>query len=271
MTAITTTTQPASASALKQAIIRHPLLAYFALAFAGTWGVQFPLWLSQDGLGLLPYTLPMVPAMLLFLVSVWAGPALAAFVVTTTESGSAGLRAFLRRYVHWRVGLRWYLVVLLAYPLLYVFAATVFMGMAPMQALAEKWILFFTAYLPTLLLVQGLTQWAKEPGWRGFALPRLQKRFGPVLGSLILGLLHGLWHLPVFVYTGGPVPLGPFDPSTFALNTALIAIMTISWTWVYNNSGGSILLAVLLHSSFNASGSLIGQLIPAFPHEGRCW
>jgi hypothetical protein len=125
MTAITTTTQPASASALRQAIIRHPLLAYLALAFAGTWVVQLPLWLSRDGLGLLPYTLPILPAMLLFVLSVWAGPTLAALVVTATESGRAGVRGFLRRYVHWRVGLRWYLVVLLGFPLLYLLAAKV--------------------------------------------------------------------------------------------------------------------------------------------------
>jgi membrane protease YdiL (CAAX protease family) len=267
MTAITTTPQPASTSLLKQVIIHHPLLAYFVLAFAGFWGLQLPMLLSRDGLGLLPYTMPMLPAMLLFVLSTYAGPALAAFVVTATESGRAGVRDFLRRYIRWRVGLRWYLVVLLGYPIVYVLAATIFMGVAPLQAVAARWPLIFTSYLPSLLLFQGITQWAEEPGWRGFALPRLQERFGPVPGSLILGLLHGLWHLPVFVYTGGPVPLGPFDPSMFALNTALIASVTISWSWVYNNTGGSILLAVLLHSSFNASGSLIGQLIPAFPYE----
>jgi hypothetical protein len=76
-------------------IYRHLLVAYFALAFAGAWGVQFPLLLSQDGLGLLPYTLPMLPAMLLFLLSVWASLALAAFAVTATESGRAGVRTFL--------------------------------------------------------------------------------------------------------------------------------------------------------------------------------
>ena len=81
--------------------------------------------------GLLPYTLPMVPAMLLFILSVWTGPALAALVVTATESGREGVRAFLRRYVHRRVGLRWYLVVLLGFPLLYLLAAAVFMGAAP--------------------------------------------------------------------------------------------------------------------------------------------
>jgi membrane protease YdiL (CAAX protease family) len=119
-----------------------------------------------------------------------------------------------------------------------------------------NWRLLFTWYLPTLLLLQGTTQWAEEPGWRGFALPRLQERFGPVPGSLILGLLHGLWHLPLFVYTGGPVAQGPFDLSTFVLYTLLLGtVMTIIWTWVYNNTGGSILLAVLLHSAFNATSA----------------
>jgi membrane protease YdiL (CAAX protease family) len=266
MTVITTPTQPAAAWSLKQRISRHPLVAYFTLAFAGFWIIQLPMLLSQDGLGLLPYTVPMLPFMLLFLLSTYAGPLLAAFVVTATERGRAGVRDFLRRCVRWRVGFRWWFLVLLGYPLLYVLAATVFMGAAPLEAVVAKWSLFFTSYLPTLVVYQGLTQWAEEPGWRGFALPRLEARFGPVPGSLLLGLLHGLWHLPVFTYTGGPVPLGPFDLATFALNTVLIAMMTITWSWVYNNTG-SILLAVLLHSSFNASGSFIGEIIPAYPHE----
>jgi hypothetical protein len=85
------TPQPASTSLLRQTIIRHPLVVYFALAFVGMWGVQLPWLLSQDALGLLPYTLPMLPALLFFFLSVWAGPALAAFVVTATESGSRQL------------------------------------------------------------------------------------------------------------------------------------------------------------------------------------
>ena len=267
MATIETTTQPASASSLKQAIIRHPLVAYFVLAFAGTWGVQLPMLLSQDGLGLLPYTVPSLPFMLLFLLSTYAGPFLAAFVVTATESGRAGVRDFLRRFVRWRVALRWYVVVLLGYPILYVLAAMVFMGAAPLQAVAARWTLLFTSYLPLLLLKQGLTQWAEEPGWRGFALPRLEERFGPVPGTLILGTLHMLWHLPVYTYTGGPVPLGPFDLSTFALAIAVSAMTAITWTWVYNNTGGSILLAVLLHSALNETSPLIAKLIPSYPDE----
>ena len=258
--------QTTAGSGLRSIIACHPLVAYFVLAFAGFWGLQLPMLLSQDGFGFLPYTVPMAPFALLALLSTYTGPALAALVVTATESGRAGVRDFLRRYVQWRVGLRWYLLVFLGYPLLYVLAGTIFMGEAALQAVGANWILLFTWYLPTLLLLQGTTQWAEEPGWRGFALPRLQERFGPVPGSLILGLLHGLWHLPFFVYTGGPVAQGPFDLSRFVLYTLLLGtVMTIIWTWVYNNTGGSILLAVLLHSAFNATPPLIDKLIPAYP------
>ena len=99
MAAIPTTTQPASTSSLKQIIARHPLIAYFVLAFGGSGGVQLPMLLSQDGFGLLPYTVPLLPFMLLFLLSTYARPALAALVITATESGRAGVRAFLRRFV----------------------------------------------------------------------------------------------------------------------------------------------------------------------------
>ncbi len=251
-----TTVHPAGALSLKQVIARHPLVAYFVLAFAGFWGVQLPMLLSRDGFGLLPYTVPMLPAMLLFLLSTYAGPLLAVFVVTATESGHVGVRDFLRRFVRWRVGLRWYFVVLLGYPILYVLAATVFIGVAALEAVAARWTLLFTSYLPTLLFIQGSTQWAEEPGWRGFALPRLQQRYGPIAASLILGLLHGLWHLPAMMSLLGPLPLAQYAP--FML-TAMMT--TVLYTWVYNGTNGSVLMAILFHGAGNAAGGWLVALL----------
>ncbi len=92
---------------------------------------------------------------------------------------------------------------------------------------------------------------------RGFALPRLQARYSPVAASLILGTLHGLWHLPVlFTVNFGPLPLANILP--FMLTAALA---TVIYTWVYNRTGGSVLLAILLHASSNAASVWLGTLL----------
>ncbi len=100
----------------------------------------------------------------------------------------------------------------------------------------------------------------EEPGWRGFALPGLQQRFGPMVGSLLLGALWGLWHLPLFLFvagyngskTGILGTLGPF----FAFVAGTIAL-TIVMTWIFNRTGGSVFMTALLHASTNtASGAV---------------
>jgi hypothetical protein len=79
--------------------------------------------------------------------------------------------------------------------------------------------------------------------------------------------MHSLWHLPVFFLITGPVPFGPFDLPEFALNTAVSVAIAIIWTWVFNHARGSILIAVLLHTSLNASQGWMSVLIPDFPME----
>jgi membrane protease YdiL (CAAX protease family) len=100
----------------------------------------------------------------------------------------------------------------------------------------------------------------EEPGWRGFALPRLQRRYGPLLGSLILGPLWALWHLPIFF-----IPSWNFPPTL--LNLVLYVISAISFTivmtWVFNNTKGSLLMAILLHASFNTTFLILNQLFTA--------
>jgi membrane protease YdiL (CAAX protease family) len=89
---------------------------------------------------------------------------------------------------------------------------------------------------------------AEEPGWRGFALPRLQQRYGPIGASLILGLLHGLWHMPALMTINlGPLPLANYVP--FMLTVIMTAVL---YTWVYNHTAGSVLIAMLMHAAGNA-------------------
>jgi uncharacterized protein len=97
-------------------LARHPLIFYFIMAYAGTWLVTVPVALSANGVGLLPFGIPKGSVIFVSAVWVFLGPTLAAFIVTGATEGRAGIRCLLRRYVLWRVGLRWYLVVLLGPP-----------------------------------------------------------------------------------------------------------------------------------------------------------
>jgi membrane protease YdiL (CAAX protease family) len=116
---------------------------------------------------------------------------------------------------------------------------------------------FYPVALALAFLAYGLSE---ETGWRGFALPRLQRLHGPLVGSLLLGPLWGLWHLPVFWWPGWR------NPPTF-LNIILYVLMmtafTIVITWVFNNTKGSVFMAMLLHGSNNAFW--LGPLSLQFP------
>jgi membrane protease YdiL (CAAX protease family) len=105
---------------------------------------------------------------------------------------------------------------------------------------------------------------AEEPGWRGFALPRLQRQYGPLLGSLILGALHMVWHLPVFFITKGQMAMGPFNAGDFAYKIFTSLVLTVIWTWVFNNARGSIFMALVLHGAGNGIGMLINGWGPMF-------
>jgi membrane protease YdiL (CAAX protease family) len=106
----------------------------------------------------------------------------------------------------------------------------------------------FTTYLmflPLTVLISGL---AEEPGWRGFALPHLQERFGPLLGTLILGVLWAIWHFPLFL-TGWARSSDLLTLVEFTVTATTVAIIL---TWVFNNTRGSLLIAMLLHGAVDA-------------------
>jgi uncharacterized protein len=254
------TAAPLQPDAPHQGVLaRYPLTFYFLLAYAGTWVVTVPFALSANGVGFLPFGVP--DGSVIFVSAVWVflGPTLAAFIVTGTTEGRAGIRSLMHRYALWRVGLRWYLVVLLGPPVIILLATIVLPGaLASFQTLAPLQPLLLLVSFPIVLIFGGAL--FEEGGWRGFALPRLQRLHGPLVGSLILAPLWACWHLPLFwVRVWGTPP----TILNMVLFLASVIFMTIVFTWVFNNTKGSILLAILLHTSFDAFVGPVGLLFPA--------
>jgi uncharacterized protein len=230
-------------------LARHPLLAYSALAYGLSW-----LILAPAGLGLIPDN---AGAILSWLPPF--GPAVAAFLVTALIGGRPAVGQLLRRLGQWRVGARWYLLILAGIPLLGLLGAFALLGTVPFGDLARNWPAFFTRYLPTVLYVFFFTGLGEEPGWRGFALPRLQERHGPLLGTAVLGVVWALWHLPNLLFGG-------YTGASYALWLVATLASTVIYTWVYNRTGGSILIAALLHGAINSGSGLLGTrgLLPSF-------
>ncbi len=272
MSTIATGSQPVTSSPIKRLISRHPSMAFFAIAFAGSWIAWLPLILAQNGLGLLPYTIPDLvypPSYWFAALSSITGPTLASFAVTAIMSGKAGMRQLLRRYALWRVGVRWYLLVIAGVPLIQLAFASIFSGGAPLVAFLQHWPLFFTVYLPNILIISVAIQIWEEGGWSGFAVPNLQKRFGAWRATLILGPLWALFHLPAF-FVPGQIFLSKVDAITMIVTmvlTIFVAIPTrMIMTWVFNNTKASILIAILLHAALDASNggsAYITHVLPA--------
>ena len=189
MSIVTTNSQPATSSPLKRLIRDHPLVAYFVIALGGSWVLELPFALSRgvNGLGILPFRLPDIALFIVFFLVPLAGPALASLAVTAVTSGKAGLGLLLRRCVQWRVGIGWYLIAIFGFIPIWLVNISLFYGVNLPLALLLKWTLIFTVFFPQGVSIILTASFAEELGWRGFALPRLQQRYGPVLG---LSLIH---------------------------------------------------------------------------------
>jgi membrane protease YdiL (CAAX protease family) len=246
-----------AASPYKGLLARHPLVFFFIIAYAGSWLVWMPVVLSEgDGVGLLPFSSPLLKIVLMP-AGGYLGPVLSAFIMTGMTEGREGIGRLLRRHVLWRVGIRWYLFALLGIPVIMVLGAIVLPGaLASFQGLTSTIVLGYLFQFAFVFFLGGLSE---EPGWRGFALPRLQPLHGPLVGSLILGIFWGFWHLPLFLITGWN-PLTMLNIVLFLISATFI---TIILTWVFNNTKGSVLLAILGHTSINTSYAILALLFSA--------
>jgi membrane protease YdiL (CAAX protease family) len=244
-------------AAQENLLARYPVTFYFLIAYGFAWLVWVPVALSQDGAGLLSFHSPIGVSASVVMAS-FVGPFLSAFIMTGITEGRAGIGRLLRRIVLWRVGLGWYLFTLIGIPMTLVLGVIVLPGaLASFKGLAS---LVAFPWLGQIVYVFLHGPLGEEPGWRGFALPRLQRLHGPLVGSLILGPLWALWHLPFFW-----VPAWNFPPTLANIVLFVIASIpvTIIMTWVFNNTKGSVLIAILGHWSFDFIFVILNLLFTA--------
>ena len=249
---------PAPSNHLVQLMRQHPLLCYFLLAYGLSWACELLVF------GVLRLPLEWIwPFTLVTLV----GPTMAGFLMTAVTQGRAGIVQLLRRFVLWRVGIRWYLFVLLGFPALFLLPVLIQPGAFSAFRLPglSAWTTYLIAYLANLVLGGALME---EGGWRGFALPRMEQRSGPLVGTLLLGVLSGLWYLPLFLLVPGYEPVGTGLVGILSfLGSEVIGITALSFvfTWVFNNTRGSILLAMLLHASWDTAITIAALRLLLFP------
>jgi uncharacterized protein len=183
--------------------------------------------------------------------------------MSAVTGGRAGIDQLLRSFVRWRVGVVWYLFVLVGIPLVYLLGAIVVARGLPdvsgnlVMRIAQS---YPYAFMFTLFTGGPLFE---EPGWRGFALPRLQERYRPLVGSLILGALWGLWHLPMYLMPEFAAVNGGFSLAGVGLYILSGIEFALIFTWVFNQTRGSLLLAILLHTSVNVFQGVVNVLYPS--------
>lgn len=223
---------------------QHGLVPYFLVAFAFTWSLHFSISLTG-----VPFSLDLSnPGMVLYLIGL-AGPLVAGITVSAWLRGGAGVSALLGQCLIWRFPVRWYLAAILTMPAINLANVLLFYDKAPPDL---GWLVI----VPVLIIGQIWVVVAEEFGWRGFALPRLQDRFGSLGATLILAPLWSLWHLPMFFIQGSP-QYSENVPEALAVYIVITCFLSVMITAIYNRSGGSVLACMLFHAFLNIAAFTI--------------
>jgi membrane protease YdiL (CAAX protease family) len=232
---------------MKNFLKRHSLIIGLVLMFLYTWTID----LSNSGV--LPFKVPFVVAL-----TVGWGFIFVSVFMTWLTLGKDAMTTFLKRFLTWRVDLKWWLVALLLFPALRFSSVLLTAWLTripadyshpmirdivpldwPLLALVLPWLIFE-------ILTNG-----EEWGWRGYVLPRLQAKYNALTASLILGVIWSVWHLPKFLGTGLS------GERSFLWFTIAHLALAVLYTWLYNNSRGSLLLVVLFHATENTAGMFL--------------
>jgi len=265
MTAVDTKPTTPTAGGPLSFIRRHPLAVFFVMASGLSWIAWTPYILSMNGLGVWNYRFPDILGtgqIAGVLPGLYLGPIASAFVVTAIAEGRPGVRRWVSRLTRWRVARRWYALALLGVPAAMLVAGAAFSG----GDVRAPTLFAVAAYLPGLALQMMTTGLGEEPGWRDFALPRLQHQLGPMRAVFVLGPLWGIWHLPLFLTDWGGWPDAHWSrPLVFLVFCIAFSVVM---SWVFNRTGESLPIAMLTHVSVNNFASILwADMFPSLDAE----
>jgi membrane protease YdiL (CAAX protease family) len=260
---------------------RYSLWIYVTLAYLITWIVWLPVQSFATARGYIlpdPTTLPalvkggfqdlthLLLAVTFVLIS---GPMVAAIIVLALESGREGLHGLWQRSTRWRVGVRWYLIMLGLVGAIYL--PTVVLGAIQGPIAGPAQVFSALAWFAPLFIFEVLASGLEEPGWRGYALPNLQTRHSAKKSSLILGIIWGIWHWPVFIPIYNNVINTPGTSQAQAIITALVQLAiyifgamvaeSLVYTWLYNRTE-SVFLCILFHTLHNPGATYVAIVLP---------
>jgi membrane protease YdiL (CAAX protease family) len=230
-------------------IKRHPVLTYYALVFAISWGG----FMLVGGSGVLTGTPWQAdPRFQIAVLAMLAGPPIAGILMTVLVSGKEGLRELFSRLLRGRVGARWYAVALPTAPVL---QAVVLLALSLFSA--DFLPAIFTTGEKATLLASGIAVglvggFVEELGWTGFVIPRLKLRHGVLTTGLVVGVLWGAWHLLQMLWVGSTsadaISPALFLPQYLVSAIAQLTAYRVLMVWVYDCTE-SLLVAILMHAS----------------------
>jgi membrane protease YdiL (CAAX protease family) len=247
-------------------IKRFQVPLFFVLTLAISWAVWIPAAVAKmNGQGT-----ALAPEGLLGGLARWV-PGLVAVLLVLLAAGKKGAGRLFQPIRTWRVGLFWYLAALFLQVLIFYAGRLVDTWFGNQYTVVSPLISVYGSraalMAPMLILFALPGAFAEELGWRGFALPRLQKTTSALLSSIVIAIIWGAWHVPLMIYFGQESLKDIAGIALAVLNFIPVAVV---YTWIYNNTGGSLLLVTLFHLGQQLSNNFLGVL-PTHTDEIMYW
>jgi uncharacterized protein len=269
--AVDPTVDTSPKSSIRQRIAKHPVAAFLLILYPVSWILFLPSVLGKSGLGVLSVDIPAQVGILLVTIFGLTG---VVYLGTRVADGKAGISALRRHYYQFHAAPQWYLIAVFGAPLLLLAVGLASRGGSALSPFGSHAPAILTTYLLNVILIAILISVWEEGAWMGFMTARLQRRWGPVVASIVVAPCFGFVHFPLFLITGGLIdnarPQGAHVIEYAVYLLVLFSVpVRIVITWAFNSTKGSLPVVALMHAAIDttASGAVLTTFYPGV--DGR--